>query len=107
MRNLSLLFLSTFVILFLIFINFNLKKQKNTKPTIIVNNKTFILDVAKTDEEKEIGLAKYNKLPQNMAMLFPFSDYGYYHFWMKDMKFPIDIIYIKDNKIVDIFINIP
>ncbi len=89
----------------LFFVNFG--KQNNKYPTIIIENKTFLLDVAKSAQEQEIGLAKYNKLPQNMAMLFPFSNYGYYSFWMKNMKFPIDIIYIKNNKIVDIFTNVP
>ncbi|HYM65544.1 MAG TPA: DUF192 domain-containing protein [Candidatus Sulfotelmatobacter sp.] len=106
MRNLFFLILAIFVLLVLFFLNSGAEKQNN-KPTITILNKTFVLDVAKTADEKEIGLAKYDKLPADMAMLFPFSGYGYYHFWMKDMKFPIDIIFIKDNKIVDIFVNVP
>ena len=35
-------------------------------------------------------------------MLFPFEKPGYYSFWMKNMKFPIDIIFIKSGKIVTI-----
>ena len=103
-------FLPIGIFLFLIILSLffvNLDKQNNKNPTIIIENKTFLLDVAKSAREQEIGLAKYNKLPQNMAMLFPFSNYGYYSFWMKNMKFPIDIIYIKDDKIVDIFTNVP
>ena len=106
MKNSLLVFLIISVIFIIISASFNLFVQ-NKKPIATINNKTFILDVAKTDEEKTIGLAKYDKLPQNMGMLFPFQVQDYYHFWMKDMKFPIDIIYIKDNKIVDIFTNCP
>ena len=39
-------------------------------------------------------------------MVFPFNKADYYSFWMKDMKFPIDIIYLKDKKIVTIFENV-
>jgi uncharacterized protein len=36
-------------------------------------------------------------------MLFSFSQPGYYRFWMKDMKFPIDIIWISpDHKVAGI-----
>jgi hypothetical protein len=31
-------------------------------------------------------------------MLFEFPASGYYPFWMKDMRFPIDIIWISANK---------
>lgn len=104
MKLFILLFISLFVVLVLfIFLTYT----KSQKPTAIIENKTFFLDVAKTDKEKEIGLAKYDKLPENMAMLFIFSYPNYYSFWMKNMKFPIDIIYIKDNKIVDIFTDVP
>ncbi len=83
----------------------NLPLNKNT-PSVIINNKTFSVDVAKTDEEKTKGLSVYNKLPLEKGMIFVFDTKGYYVFWMKDMKFPIDIIYIRKNKIVDIFKNV-
>ena len=35
-------------------------------------------------------------------MLFVFKEEGYYPFWMKDMKFPLDIIWINDSKVIDI-----
>ena len=96
-----------FVLIVLSLFFVNLERQNNKNPTVIIENKTFLLDVARSAQEQEVGLAKYNKLPQNMAMLFPFKTSGYYSFWMKNMKFPIDIIYIKDDKIVDIFANVP
>ncbi len=105
MKNFAILILATIVI-FIIWGLFS-NKQNNPKNTISINNKTFILDIAKSNQEQEVGLAKYNKLPSNMGMLFPFSNYDYFAFWMKDMKFPIDIIYIKDSTIVDIFENVP
>jgi len=33
-------------------------------------------------------------------MLFLFEDAGYWSFWMKDMRFPIDIVWIAGDRIV-------
>lgn len=78
------------------FISFN----KTAKITI--NNHTFELKVAKSGQEKEIGLSETNSLPENQGMLFIFDKPDYYSFWMKNMKIPIDIIYINNDQIVSI-----
>ena len=72
-----------------------------------INGHTFSLYLAKTASEQEVGLAKYKSLAQNQGMLFLFGKSDYYSFWMKDMRFPIDIIFISNDKIVDIFPNVP
>src|SRR5258708_4958367 len=74
--------------------------QKMTLPFAKIQNHEFQLIIAKTEEQKQIGLSKNTKLDQNQAMLFIFDKPDYYRFWMKDMKFPIDIIFIKDNIIL-------
>lgn len=52
------------------------------------------------------GLSGREKLPENSGMLFVFDKPDYHSFWMKDMKFAIDIIWIDENKkIVDITYN--
>jgi uncharacterized membrane protein (UPF0127 family) len=40
-------------------------------------------------------------------MLFVFDQKTNHAFWMKNMKFAIDIIFINDDKIVDIIENVP
>jgi len=79
--------------------SFNLTPQAKA----IINNSSFNLLLAKTPKEKEVGLSNKKSLPNNEGMLFKFEKAGYYSFWMKDMKFPIDIIFIKNNKIVTIY----
>lgn len=81
--------------------------QNFTTPTVKINGHEFQLVIAKTEQEKQIGLSKNSTLEQNKAMLFIFDKDGFYSFWMKDMKFPIDIIFIKGNKIVTIYKNTP
>lgn len=77
------------------------------KTTAEINNHKFKVYVAKTAKDKQIGLSKYNKLPQDYGMIFLFDKESFYSFWMKDMKFPIDIIFIKNNIITTIYANVP
>jgi uncharacterized membrane protein (UPF0127 family) len=55
-------------------------------------------DVSSTSNERTIGLSKYQSLNDNQAMLFVFDELGLYSFWMRDMNFPIDIIWLNENK---------
>lgn len=87
-------------------LNFNLgTPSQSSGSTAKIGNKTYSLIVAKTDAEKEKGLSGRNNLDANTGMLFIFEDKGTYGFWMNEMKFPIDIIFINDNKIVDFVEN--
>jgi hypothetical protein len=85
-------------------INFNSSQNKSY---VLIDNKKYYVDVARTQIEQGKGLAIYEGIPQDKGMIFPFSSPDYYTFWMKDMRFPIDIIYINRNKIVDIFNSVP
>jgi len=61
---------------------------------------TFRVEIASTTLEKSRGLSGRDGLAEGSGMFFIFdapSDYG---FWMKDMKFPIDIIWIKGDMVV-------
>lgn len=82
-------------------------QTSSKSPVAKINNRTFKLYIAKTDKDKQIGLSKYKKIENERGMVFSFSKANYYPFWMKEMKFPIDIIFIKDNKIVSITHNAP
>ncbi len=75
-------------------------------PFARINNYEFKLQVTKTPKDYEIGLSKYENLSEDIGMLFSFKKPDYYSFWMKQMKFPIDIIYIKDGEIVTIYKNV-
>lgn len=92
--------LCIFIILVLFYFN-----KKHTNATI--DNHTFFIEIAKTQQEQEIGLSKYTSLPQENAMYFPFEKTGLYSFWMKGMHFPIDILFLQKNKIVTIFSDVP
>lgn len=75
--------------------------------TVSIDGHTFYVTLVKTEKDQEIGLSHRSSLPQDQGMLFPFDHPDYYAFWMRDMKFPIDIIYIANKHIVSIYANVP
>ena len=56
--------------------------------------------VARTDTDRGLGLSGRDSLAADEGMLFIFPIDGPYGFWMKDMKFPIDIVWIDHGHIV-------
>ncbi|MFH1610456.1 MAG: DUF192 domain-containing protein [Patescibacteria group bacterium] len=68
--------------------------------TIEINNKEFKVILAQTEEEHFQGLSSYTSLDKNTGMLFVFDDYKIRNFVMRDMNFPLDIVWIKDDMVV-------
>jgi uncharacterized membrane protein (UPF0127 family) len=56
------------------------------------------LIISTTQEELEGGLSNYSSLPQDTGMLFIFEKPGIQRMWMKEMDFPIDIIWISEKR---------
>ena len=72
------------------------------QPKIKIGQKTIFVEIADTQEKRKKGLSGREYLHEDSGMLFVFKEEGYYPFWMKDMKFPMDIIWIDENKVIDI-----
>ena len=68
------------------------------KNQVCINNHCFIVELAKTDEERKKGLMFKEELGLNEGMLFVFEKEGEYSFWMKDVLIPLDIIWINESK---------
>ncbi|MDF1497632.1 MAG: DUF192 domain-containing protein [Patescibacteria group bacterium] len=79
------------------------------KPTkqIIVDVTELKVAIAQTPEEITQGLSGRSGLADDEGLLFIFDDSAERTFWMKDMLFNIDMIFIEDGKIVDIAKNMP
>lgn len=61
--------------------------------------------VAKTLYQRHKGLGGRGKLAPYDGMIFLFDLPGRYAFVMRDMKFPIDIIWLRNGEVVDIAPN--
>jgi len=74
--------------------------------TVTIADHSFRVTAASSQQEQEIGLSETKQLSQDQGMIFLFDKPDYYAFWMKNMKFPIDIIYINNDTIVTIKNNV-
>ena len=63
--------------------------------------------VADTPAERAAGLSGYDELPEDAGMLFVFAEPWQPSFWMKGMRFALDIIWIRDDTVVQIHAAVP
>lgn len=68
--------------------------------TILMPKGAVTAEVANTRASRELGLSFRNKMQDNEGMLFVFPVPGRYGFWMKDMSFPLDVMWINENGVV-------
>lgn len=78
-----------------------------SRRTIVnINNISVVVTVADEKHEWEAGLSGKENLAYGHGMLFVFPDSRQRLFWMRGMKFPIDIIWIHDGKVVGVTKNV-
>jgi len=66
--------------------------------SVTIGTTTLTALIADTPQKRRVGLSGRNTLAQDTGMLFVFPDSDIRSFWMKDMLFPIDIIWIDTQK---------
>jgi uncharacterized membrane protein (UPF0127 family) len=64
---------------------------------IRIGDRKIFVEVADTNEERIQGLSGQASLEPNHGLLFKFDEVGNHGFWMYDMHFPIDIIWIDSS----------
>ena len=69
----------------------------NNSNFVKIAGKTIKVELALTPRAQEQGLSGRKSLKEDEGMLFVFPQKGRYPFWMKDMNFAIDIIWINEN----------
>jgi len=79
------------------------EKDNKAIPKAVINGQELNLEIMREPQERSRGLSGKELLAENAGMLFIFEPSGAPGFWMKDMKFSIDIIWIgSDKQILDI-----
>ena len=91
-----------FIYLILSFFLISFYTFSNEKIEVSIYNKniTFNVEVAKTIEERRIGLMYRKKLLDNEGMLFIFPREKIIKLWMKNTYIPLDVIFISENKVI-------
>jgi uncharacterized membrane protein (UPF0127 family) len=65
-------------------------------------------ELAVTVEERQLGLMHRKKIDPDQGMLLVFEQANYYSIWMKNMKIPLDILWLdREKRIVHIEKNVP
>lgn len=88
-------------------LNPKLEKKYAYNHKISIKNQNLMVEIADSPEKMTKGLSGRENLAEENAMLFIYPTPTETSFWMPDMNFPIDIIFIKNNQIVKIYSNVP
>lgn len=72
----------------------------------IIGNRKVFLKIADTPEKQYQGLMYVKQMPENYGMIFLFDRAEPRSFWMKNVEIPIDIIFLRNRKIINIHRNV-
>lgn len=81
--------------------------NKAHQSEVLINDTKIKIEIADVQSERAKGLGGRKNLASDSGMLFIFERESTYSFWMKGLKFPLDFIWIKGDKVVDITENVP
>lgn len=65
------------------------------------------VEVAVAPMALQHGLSRRRSLPANTGMLFLFPEVEPRAFWMKQMRFPLDIVFLRNKVVVAVFERVP
>lgn len=72
-----------------------------------IGSKRVAVEFAISPEEQALGLGQRDSLAWDHGLYFVYERPAFYTFWMKGMRFPIDIVWIRQGRIVDLHVDVP
>lgn len=95
---------SIIAVAILVIAMFAVPAKKPAQMKVFLGGEEISVTIADTPALRAHGLSGREKLEPNEGMFFVFPEPTLSGFWMKDMRFPIDIIYFDaDRQIVDVW----
>ncbi len=89
-----------FSLLVLYFLFLDTHKASSYKTTVItLGGSVYTVALADTPTKRAHGLSDTTQIPYD-GMLFVFDTLDTYSFWMKDMQYPVDFIWLGEDKTV-------
>lgn len=74
--------------------------NQSTSAVLKIGDGEFTMRVARTERDREEGLSGTTGIGANEALVFVFPTSERWGIWMKDMKYPIDIVWLDEQKTV-------
>lgn len=112
MKKIITAVLIIFIFGVLVFFKLQTALENSAQKNVIITNQKgndIIVDIelARTSAEQKQGLSGREGLEDGQGMLFIFGEKAVKSFWMKDMNFPLDIIWLDGEKIIKISHDLP
>ena len=81
--------------------------EDRSEATVQIGDAVLFVEIRDTPEGRVKGLSGRTKLPSDRGMLFVHEEPGMHGYWMKDMRFPVDILWIdEDLRVVETARNV-
>lgn len=80
--------------------------KNSPQDSVLISDEKFYIEKVSTREDLILGLGDRDKICKKCAMMFNFSNKSEHLIWMKGMRFPLDILWVEEGKIVWIEKNI-
>lgn len=77
------------------------------KTQVQIGDTMIDVEVADDFDKMNLGLGGRDSLDENAGMLFVYESKQPVVFWMKGMRFPLDIIWIADGRVIQINSDVP
>jgi len=81
--------------------------NKNSQNLLKIGSIDLLVEIASSPKEYSKGLSNREVLKNGHGMLFVFDDKKIRNFWMKDMNFDLDVVWILENKVIGFQENVP
>ena len=72
-----------------------------------IRGKQIAVEIADSRAEQEKGLGERDSLEWGKGMYFSYARPGFFGFWMKGMRFSIDIVFLREGRIVELYPQVP
>lgn len=77
-------------------------------PSVEIKGRTYTIEVAEDDASRAHGLMGRESMPADHGMLFVFQDDAPRAFWMKNCKFPQDMLFFDaERRLISVQRNVP
>ncbi len=106
MKNALIIVLTLGLVAALAMMFFKITGNAQKFRTVTIGATAVKAELADTAAKREKGLSGRAKLPEDEGMLFVFDKPDEYFFWMKGMRFPLDLIYLNTGEVVEVKENI-